>query len=78
MKTQCDKVLDFMQKHAGITSYEAFVYLRVTRLAARISDLRRKGYDIFTQRERSKNQDGKAVYYDRYMLRKKGEKHDAC
>lgn len=74
--TQCDKVLAFMQEHGGITSYEAFRYLHITRLAARISDLRRRGVEIYSQREMSVNTDGKAVYYDRYRLRKKENGND--
>lgn len=72
--TQNAKVLDFLKNHNGITSYEAFRYLNITRLAARISDLRRQGHEIYSQKEMSINQDGKTVYYDRYRLRKKEPK----
>lgn len=75
--TQSAKILDFLKSHNGITSYEAFRYLNITRLAARISDLRRQGHEIYSQKEMSVNQDGKTVYYDRYRLRKE-QKDDAC
>jgi hypothetical protein len=46
MEIQNKRVLDYMKSHRGITSLEAIQELGVTRLSARILDLKNKGYDI--------------------------------
>jgi hypothetical protein len=40
---QTERVLEFMKKNDGITTYEATYKLGITRLSARISDLRDAG-----------------------------------
>lgn len=49
MKPQCKSVLNYIKKHRTITSREAFFVLSVSRLAARIADLRDAGYRIKTR-----------------------------
>ena len=44
--TQCETILKHMQEHGSISTYEAFIDHKITRLPARISDLRREGYGI--------------------------------
>ena len=46
--TQNDKVVDFLMRNAGMTSMDAFREYGITRLSARIHELRAKGYDIET------------------------------
>ena len=50
--TDCAKILDYMEKNkkTGITQNDA-TKMGITRLAARISDLERKGYVIRHERE---------------------------
>ena len=43
MKTQNEMVLEFIQKAGSITAKEAFTELGITRLSARIFDLRKMG-----------------------------------
>lgn len=43
--TQKQKVLEYMRYHEGISTYTAF-QMGITRLAARISELRMDGYSI--------------------------------
>jgi hypothetical protein len=50
--TQKQKVLEYMRKHEGISTYTAF-QMRITRLAARISELRDDGYCILSERRMS-------------------------
>ena len=45
--TQNQRVLDYMAETGGITQLEALNELGVMRLASRISDLRKRGYNIF-------------------------------
>ena len=47
---------------------EAMKDLGVMRLAARISDLKDEGYEIHTEREKSRNRYGEETTYARYSL----------
>lgn len=67
-KSQTKRVLEYMQEHNGITSYQAFRDLKITRLSARIYDLRRDGVNIDQERITKKNKDGELVGYDRYFV----------
>lgn len=44
--SQCKTILKYLQEGNSITQIEASDMWKITRLAARISDLRRRGYDI--------------------------------
>lgn len=66
--TQCEEVLKHIKTYGSITSYEAFVNYRITRLSGRIFELRRQGYPIVTENETA---DG--TTYARYSL--KGERN---
>lgn len=67
-KSQRDYVLEWLQTGAGITSYDAFRELGITRLSAVIFDLRRKGYDIKSERIERTNRFGETVRFARYTL----------
>lgn len=66
--TQCERVLDYMQRFGSITSAEAMMDLGVYRLAARISDLKDSGYNIKDVMESGKNRFGEKTSYKRYSL----------
>lgn len=68
-KPQEQIVLAHMKRcsRKGITSMEAFSKYGITRLSGRIFELRKKGYDIITIRERTKE----GTSYGRYVLGKK-------
>jgi hypothetical protein len=55
--TQEQQVLEHLQKHHNITSWEAISLYHITRLADRIFDLRAQGYAIATNMQKS--DDGK-------------------
>ena len=65
------RIIEYMKKHNGITSQDAFKDLGVTRLSARIKELRDKGYDIDTVMIDGVNRYGEPVRYGLYKL--KGE-----
>ena len=65
--TQREEVLSYMMENGGITSMEAFRKLGITRLSARIYELRELGYPIENQRI-TKKHNGVTVSYDRYVL----------
>ena len=48
-KTQENQILNHLIKHKFITSWEAIQEYRITRLSARIYELREKGYQIITK-----------------------------
>lgn len=70
-RTQAYRVLDYIQKFGSITSLEAFRDLGVTRLSARIFELRNRGLGIESIRKTSKNRFGESCTYAKYFLRKK-------
>lgn len=68
-KTQADRVLDYIKEFGSITSSEAFKDLGVTRLSARIFELRNKNIDIVSTFFTSKNRYGENCTYARYSLK---------
>lgn len=73
-KTQCDYILDYILEFGSITTFEAFSELGCTRLASRICDLKKRGYDFLKQFETCKNRYGQSVSYIRYtLINKAGE-----
>ena len=51
-RNQTQTVLKYLQTHKkGLTSMKAFWLWRITRLSAKIYDLREKGYHIVTLKE---------------------------
>jgi hypothetical protein len=68
-KSQCDRVLDYMQTHNGITDSEARELLHLNRLSGRIWDLKKRDISIGTVWEAGKNVYGDNVRYVRYFLK---------
>ena len=48
-KTQCDYLLEYLERYNSITPMEALNAFNCFRLGARVSDLRADGYDIQTE-----------------------------
>lgn len=55
--SQTDYVLAWLRAYGSISTMEAFQYLGVTRLSARIFDLKEQGFVFATDKKKSK--DGK-------------------
>ena len=68
MKTQTERVLDYILEFGSITQLEALNELGVMRLASRISDLKRKGYHINSRVDVVKNRYGENCHIKRYSL----------
>lgn len=66
--TQTAHILEHMKNHRGISTMEAFDLYGVTRLSARIWDLRHDGYVIAGVRKDGVNRYGKKVSYYEYRL----------
>lgn len=69
-QTQNQRVVDYINRFGSITTLEAFNDLGVTRLASRICDLTKQGYEFDKQFESAKNRYGDSVSYVRYKFRK--------
>ena len=59
--TQCEVILDHLERGGTLTPIWAFHTFEITRLAARVLDLRRKGHPI--QTEKLKTQSGYVAQY---------------
>ena len=70
--TQNEMVYDYLKKKGSITTYEAFTELFITRLSARIFDIK-KMYNLDIKEEwiTKKNRYGKTCSFKKYIL--KGE-----
>ena len=66
--TQNQRILDYIAEFGSITQLEALRDLGVMRLASRISDLRKKGYEITSKTEAVKNRYGESCYVKRYSF----------
>jgi len=69
MSTQIKRVEDYLRKNHSITSFEAIAKLGVTRLAARIHELRKSGMDIGRELVEVK----KGTYVAKYFLQNEGD-----
>ena len=66
--TQCDKILAHLKMHGNISHAEAQARYGICRLAARISDLRSRGYNIRSKMVAGKNRAGETVHFSLYHL----------
>ena len=68
MTTQRDMVAQYMEDFGSISSWDAFKDLGITRLSARIYELKERGYIISTEQKKAKNRYGKPVKYFKYRI----------
>lgn len=73
--TQCDRIVEYMERYGEITQVQATIDLGITRLAARIFDLREMGYEIENVAHKGKNEFGEPIRYVGYRLIKKPDRH---
>jgi hypothetical protein len=66
--TQNQRVLEYINEFGSITQLEALRDIGVMRLASRISDLRKQGYSIISDRVAVENRYGEKVRIKRYSL----------
>ena len=67
--TQSERVLAYIREHGAITQLEALKEIGVMRLASRISDLKRRGYDIIGTMVTVENRWGEKCRVKRYSER---------
>lgn len=66
--TQTEKVLRHLEKFGSITSWDAIMEYGITRLSAKIYELRKNGYIITSERQSAKNRFGENVNFAVYRL----------
>lgn len=66
--TQREAIISYITEFGSITPMEAFADLGITKLATRISEMRRDGMEFKIETVKSKNRYGKAVYYCKYSF----------
>lgn len=67
---QEQKIIDYVERFGSITTLDAFRDLAITRLSARIFNIKNMGYKVSRIREISKNRFGEDVNYSRYFIEK--------
>ena len=65
---QRDRVLQYIRDFGSITTLQAFQDLGITRLSARIFELKERGYAIKTDMVTGKNRYGENVHFKRYSM----------
>lgn len=66
--TKEDRILYHLKTRGSITSIEAVALFGVTRLSARIYDLRQKGHRIKSEKVNGVDRYGTKIWYTRYTL----------
>ena len=66
--TQCAEILTYIVENGCITSAAAMMDLGIYRLASRIHDLKKAGYNIQSKWEVTKNRYGREVRYKSYSF----------
>ena len=66
---QSERILQYMKDFGSITQLEALNDLGCMRLASRITELRKAGYEIEDEFVRGKNRYGEPVHFKKYWLK---------
>lgn len=69
--TQAERIARYIQEYGSITPMEAFADLGITKLATRISEMKREGYEFDQEIVKGMNRYGENIHFMRYRM--KGE-----
>lgn len=69
MANQREQILNYINMFGSITPMEAFADLGITKLATRISEMRRDGLDFKIESIKTKNRFGKSVRFAKYSMK---------
>jgi len=67
--TQTERVLNYIKRFGSISTWDAFRDLGVTRLSARIAEIKKMGYEVETNYQSGKNRFGQTVSWARYSFK---------
>lgn len=65
--TQVQRIIAHIQAHGSIAPMDGFE-MGITRLAARVNDMRRQGIPVVTETVESVNRYGEKVHFARYTI----------
>ena len=68
MMTQREAILQYIEEFGSITPMQAFADLGITKLATRISEMRKDGMTFKIEMVNTKNRYGKSVIYAKYSF----------
>ena len=71
--TQCEQILDFMERNGSITQMDALSCFGCARLASRICDLKKAGYNIEKETVKVRCRNGSFAYVAAYSFYKTKE-----
>lgn len=71
MKSQKERLIDYLLEEKSISQLEALRELGIMRLASQISDLKRDGWNIRSETETVNNRYGEPCRIKRYRLEAK-------
>ena len=72
--TQNEMLITYLNEHASITTYESYSKLCITRLSARIFEIKHKyGIEFDEEWVTKKNIYGKTCSFKKYILKRKEE-----
>lgn len=66
--TQREAIINYITEFGSITPMEAFADLGITKLATRISEMRKDGQEFKIETVKSKNRYGKTVHFAKYSF----------
>ena len=67
--TQREQIIEYITEFGSITPMQAFADLGITKLATRISEMRKDGMDFKIEMVSTKNRYGKSVSYAKYSFK---------
>lgn len=71
--TQRQLILQYIRDFGSITPIQAFMDLGITKLATRISEMRKDGMEFHIEKVKSKNRYGKAISFAKYSFPKEAK-----
>lgn len=71
--TQRDLITDYINRFGSISPMEAFSDLGITKLATRVSEMKKDGIEFKIVLEKGQNRYGKPMYYARYFWKEKAD-----
>lgn len=66
--TQCERILRHLRDHGSISSLEAINEYGILRLASRVNDLKKRGYNIVGETKTGRNRYGEKTSFKVYRL----------
>lgn len=73
---QCQRIKNYIDRFGSITPMEAFTDLGITKLATRVSEMRKEGIEFKKERISAKNRFGESVSFMKYSWPDEEEKQE--